>query len=100
MKKVFLSIVAIAALVALPMSVSAADNAKSQDETVSAKARIITPITFAKSSGDAGNLLFGVIARGATATDVTVASSSATATATSAGDAMTFTNAAYPSHPA
>lgn len=64
MKKVFLSIVAIAALVVLPMSVIAQDNAGKKTSTATGHATIITPITLV---GGTQNLEFGNIISNATA---------------------------------
>jgi len=73
MKKVFLSIVAIAALVALPMSVSAQTVVGTNTVTsssVTGRAKIIQPISITSSS----ELNFGTIASATTATTVTLTS--------------------------
>jgi len=100
MKKRILSIVALAALVALPMSVFAAEEI-SNEEASTASAKIVTPLTFNKDNdGQKGNLVFGAIAQGATSSTVTVAATSTATSALAGGDAVILSNTTYPSNSA
>lgn len=59
MKKIILSIVAVAALVALPMGVKAADNSASVSASANGHAKIIVPLKITKTH----DLEFGTIAK-------------------------------------
>ncbi len=90
MKKVILTIVAIAAFV---LTASAVDNVANKTLSVQSKARIITPITLANTSSQA--LDFGVIARGTTGSSTIVVGSVASPSINVAtGDAVVLTSAA------
>lgn len=88
MKKVFITIVAIAAFV---LTATAADNVANKTLSVQSKARIITPITLANTSSQA--LDFGVIARGTTGSSTVVVGSVASPTiSVPTGDAIVLTS--------
>ncbi len=87
MKKVILTVVAIAAFV---LSAAAADNVANKSLTVQSKARIITPITLANTGSQA--LDFGVIARGLASSTVVVGSV-ATPPVSVGGDAIVLSSA-------
>lgn len=86
MKKVILTVVAIAAFV---LTAAAADNVANKTANVQGRARVIKPITLANSQA----LDFGVIAKGTTdATVIVSATASATAKVAS-GDAVVLSSA-------
>jgi len=89
MKKVILTVVAIAAFV---LTAAAADNVANKTLTVQSKARIITPITLANTGNQA--LDFGVIARGTTGSSTILVNSVASPSINVTGDAVVLTSAA------
>jgi hypothetical protein len=89
MKKVILSVIAIAAFI---FTATAADNVANKTLSVQSKARIITPITLANTGSQA--LDFGVIARGTTDATIVVASNAAPSQSVATGDAVILTSAA------
>ena len=82
MKKVLVSVIAIAAFVLS----AAADNVASKSVLVQGKARIITPITLANTGSQA--LDFGIIARGTSDATVVVAANAAPGQSVASGDAV------------
>jgi len=89
MKKVILTIVAIAAFV---LTANAVDNVANKTLSVESKARIITPITLANT--DAQALDFGVIARGTTgSSSIVVAAVASPSINVASGDAVVLTSA-------
>jgi len=88
MKKVILTVVAIAAFV---LTAAAADNVANKTLNVQSKARIITPITLANTSSQA--LDFGVIARGAINSTIVVGSVASPSISVASGDAIVLTSA-------
>jgi len=89
MKKVILTLVAIAAFV---LTSTAADNVANKTVSVQSKARIITPITLANTSAQA--LDFGIIARGAANSTIVVGSVASPSINVASGDAVVLTSAA------
>jgi len=88
MKKVILTVVAIAAFV---LTAAAADNVANKTLSVQSKARIITPITLANTGSQA--LDFGVIARGAANSTIVVGSVASPSILVATGDAIVLTSA-------
>lgn len=88
MKKVILTVVAIAAFV---FTATSADNVANKTLSVQSKARIITPITLANTSSQA--LDFGVIARGAANSTIVVGAVAAPSINVASGDAVVLTSA-------
>jgi len=88
MKKVIISVIAIAAFV---FTAAAADNVANKTVDVTSRARIITPITLANTGTQA--LDFGVIAKGTTDATIVVASSAAPSINVFTGDAVVLTSA-------
>ena len=86
MKKVILTVVAIAAFV---LTAAAQNNAASKTLSVSGKARIITPITLAKTT----DLDFGIIARGTTGTSTVLVNTTETQVPSVVGDAIVLSSA-------
>jgi Mat/Ecp fimbriae major subunit len=89
MKKIILSVIALAAFV---LTTAAADNVANKTVSVTGKARIITPITLANTGSQA--LDFGVIARGTTDATVIVAASASPSANVATGDAVILSSAA------
>ena len=89
MKKVILTVIAIAAFV---LTTTAADNVANKTLSVQSKARIITPITLANTGSQA--LDFGVIARGAASSTIVVGSVASPSINVASGDAVVLTSAA------
>jgi len=87
MKKVILTIVAIAAFV---LTAAATDNVASKTSSVVSKARIITPITLANTGSQP--LDFGIIARGTTGSSVVLVGSVETPSPSVTGDAIVLTS--------
>jgi len=87
MKKIILTLVAIAAFVFTPV---VADNSANKTINVTGKARIITPITLANT--DAQALDFGVIARGTSQSTVVVNHVASPAINVATGDAVVLTS--------
>ena len=85
MKKVILTIVAIAAFV----FTVAADNVANKTLSVNSYARIITPITLANTDA----LDFGVIARGAASSTIVVGAVASPSVSVASGDAVVLTSA-------
>ncbi len=95
MKKIILSI---ALLFSASLFMNAATGTvASKTQIVTAKARIITPLTLANGTDGAGagarNLEFGVIARGTSASVITVAATNAGTETVTSGDAVIVTGA-------
>ncbi|MCX6308902.1 MAG: DUF4402 domain-containing protein [Bacteroidia bacterium] len=88
MKKIILTVVAIAAFV---LTAVAADNVANKTVSVTGKARIITPITLANTGAQA--LDFGVIARGTTDATILVAANAAPSASVATGDAVILSSA-------
>jgi len=86
MKKVILTVVAIAAFV---LTASAQDNVANKTVGVPSRARIITPITLANSQA----LDFGVIARGTTDATVVVSATASITANIASGDAVVLSSA-------
>jgi hypothetical protein len=88
MRKIILSVIAIAAFV---LTTTAADNVANKTVSVTGKARIITPITLANTGSQA--LDFGVIARGTTDATIIVAANATPASNVATGDAVILSSA-------